>query len=431
MKVASGSDSAGTTSQASGASDRERLEGKKDALQTAKKKASGKGLQAAEFPAQQNSQTSKEEDETTSDKQFARQMAGLKTGSRLAPPSEDSRHRTTVTQSGTNNGKHLSATAAGINGSGLQNLSATSSTTGMDADDDLSPTVSPALAATSAETYVSSGDISDMLEAPQAGPSVLKIIPSSRSAPTPRSSQQKPSQPTETKKQRQNRKKAEEQKAARMEAEIERRALLEKQLRTARQAEGRPAKNGTAASSATQVPSVWKNSPKPAESNGNEHTRVVPESISLLDTFDRDNLSNRQAHDHQETGRHGAPAKLNGSQGTKAWNGDLPSEEEQLRMLNQLDENSGWSTVPKGRKPKRNKTGADGRITGLDSSESEGRIENLPDSQKPSNAIAGSVQGTDGMSGPHKYIGRLGVEDAGLNGGVAYKNPGDSDWAVL
>lgn len=218
-------------------------------------------------------------------------------------------------------------------------MSRTSSTTGAEADDDLSPANSPDLGATSAKT-ASGTDISDMLEAPVKGPSVLRVTEPSKPQSVKQTKAKAPAPEAETKKQRQNRKKREEQKALREETEKERRVLLEKQLRTAREAEGRPAKNGLGQ---TQVPSTnaWNSS---SATDGNVATSssksVAP---PLLDTLE-DN--------HSAASSSGVGVNGFSSDHPPPYR-DLPSEEEQIRMLSEMDSDNAWSTVDKGGKAKK------------------------------------------------------------------------------
>jgi hypothetical protein len=204
-------------------------------------------------------------------------------------------------------------------------LSQVSPTTAADADDDVTPVAS--------NKAPSGRDVSDMLGARAASPSVLSIKPSEKPARPAKAQTPKPEASQETKKQRQNRKKVEEAKAAREEEEKQRRALEERQRRTAREARGEPAKNGLqqskppASNPWTEVPSRGAVQPPKSAPTG-----------QLLDTFE-------------------APAPTTSTAGptngaataTPSYN-SLPSEEEQLRLAM---EDSAWTTVPKGGKPKR------------------------------------------------------------------------------
>jgi hypothetical protein len=248
---------------------------------------------------------SADDDAEDDDLSWATELAKRKKGTPLsAPKKAESRHKT-VAQSSANK------VAA--------ELSAETSTTGADADDDMSASASPNLSSTDAVAVA--GDMDDMLEAPASGPSVLRLTePEFRGAP--HENNFKPPKQEETKKQRQNKRKNEERKAQRDEDEAARRVALEKQRRTAREARGEPAKNGMAPPPATNA---WTAKPaKPA--NG------AP--AGMLDTLSTKERSNGDYWKH----------------------GDLPSEEEQMRMLMETDD-SAWKTVSK--KGKGKKKGAE------------------------------------------------------------------------
>lgn len=249
---------------------------------------------AAVAPVTVKAPVATEVEEADDNKAWAQQLLALKQGTSLAPPVRtDSRSRT-VKQS-----------AANL----TPNLSSASSNAGY-ADDDLTPARSPALAA---------GDVSDMLEPTTTGPSVLRLTESSKPAKANKQRQQTAAQEAETKKQRQNRKKVEERQAQREAEEKERVVLLEKQRRTAREARGEPAKNGVSASKPPAV-SEWavKAAARATEAPAQEITGGSAGSPGLLDTFDK------------------------------------PSEEEQMRIATKLSEDeSGWNTVPKGKKQKK------------------------------------------------------------------------------
>lgn len=284
--------------------------------------------------------------------EFARQLSGLKTGTPLTKPSTVGETRKTKKP-----GKRDEAPPVLVNGlshssNGPQNpngVSTASSTTGADADDDLSPAVSPEFGAT--RTPTSAGDISDMLEVPKKGPSVLRLTESAEPPGTRQPRPAKPVQEQETKKQRQNRKKNEEKKMAREAEEKERRTRLEKQLRTAREAEGRPAKNGMGSSQAP-VASAWD---KPGGDGASKILSSTANNDTLLDTFDR--TTGVVTNPHSDGG--------NGSSADQEWKSELPSEEEQMRLLTELDGN-GWNTVKKNSKAKKKVGDAGGKLPGDD-----------------------------------------------------------------
>ena len=285
------------------------------------------------------------EDEGMDNVEFAKQLSGLKAGTSLKKTSTQNENKKTRKQ-----GKPSEATPQVMNGSALkttgpantQDISTASSTTGADADDDLSPAMSPDLRATQMSTP-SSRDVSDMLEPASKGPSILRVTEPAnpQRARQPKASKIAPE--PQTKKQRQNKQKNEEKKVLREQAEKERRTLLEKQLRTAREAEGRSAKNGLGPS---QLPSTnaWNKPANAATKSVEPATKQG--SVSLLDT-----LEETPATAPNPRSTNGA---VNGvSVDKKAWNSDLPSEEEQMRMITEMDSDNTWNTVAKGGKSKK------------------------------------------------------------------------------
>ncbi|KAL4899554.1 hypothetical protein BDW74DRAFT_109733 [Aspergillus multicolor] len=206
----------------------------------------------------------------------------------------------------------------------------TSSTTGADADDDLSSAGSPMVNPTAA------GYVSDMLEAPAPGASVLRVTGNvdSNSQKKAKAKAEKFKE-VETKKQRQQRQKNEARKQEVQAAEEQRRKLLEKQLHTAREAERREAKsvaanaaaNAWAPKSTNDTP---RSSPKPAQAP----------KVELLDTFEPSSASTQSPVTSQQ------------------WNQGLPSEEEQMRILGAGNGDDAWTTVGT-KKPKKKSAKAD------------------------------------------------------------------------
>lgn len=277
--------------------------------------------------------------------EFARQLSGLKTGTSLKKPVTQNQTKKSKKQGKRNETapQAMNGSASKTNGvASSQDMSTASSTTGAYADDDLSPAMSPDLRATQATTP-SSTDISDMLEPAAKGPSILRITEPANPQPIRQPKVQKPALEPETKKQRQNRQKNEEKKAIREQDEKERRALLEKQLRTVREAEGRPAKNGLGASK-TPSTNVWD---KPASAASDSVGPATKQSsASLLDTFE--DVPTTAANAHSSNGG------VNGmSVDEKVWKNDLLSEEEQMRIITEMDSDNTWNTVVKGGKSKK------------------------------------------------------------------------------
>ncbi|KAI9845339.1 MAG: hypothetical protein M1837_004961 [Sclerophora amabilis] len=340
-------------------------------------------------------------EEDISNQEFAKQLSGLKKGTSLTPAASSNARPKTLKQSRTNGStSHLSVAEVTDPSANTRDVSATSSTTGADADDDLSPAVSPALTAATTNPTSASGDVSDMLEAPSPGPSVLRLTESSQPAAVQKPRPQKSMPPAETKKQRQNRKKAEEKKLAREEAERERRVLLEKQLRASREAEGRPARNGVAVASKPPASSAWGDSTKPSTGVSRpQPPTVLANGAPLLDTFDQEESVGQTRNDASPAITKNGNSSFNRREDSgEIWDPDLPSEEDQMRMINEMDDQAGWNTVPKGKKSKKK---------GGDVSEST--------SGKPSSEL----DRKDERNAPALFSGK------------AFANAGDSDWAVV
>ncbi|KAJ5677018.1 uncharacterized protein N7477_002651 [Penicillium maclennaniae] len=231
-------------------------------------------------------------DEDVDHKEMARRMAAMKNGTPLpAAPSAKSQKK-----------KQKKATQ-------LESGSHASSTTGAEADDDLS----------SVNAASSAGYVSDMLEAPAAGASVLRVTGNMESEPKKQKVQS--FKQVETKKQRQQRLKNEARKEQVQEAEAERRKLLEKQLHTARESERRETARSQAPTS-----NAWQTKAAPKTNGASQPPAAAPVAApQLLDTFEPSA---------------GAPQKK--------WSQNLPSEEEQMRILgasgSQVDDE--WTTVP-------------------------------------------------------------------------------------
>ena len=297
------------------------------------------------------------EDEGMDNVEFAKQLSGLKVGTSLKKTSTSNENKKTRKQ-----GKPSEATPQVMNGSAIkttgpantQDISTASSTTGADADDDLSPAATPDLRATQMSAP-SSRDVSDMLETASKGPSILRITEAANPQPARQPKASKIAPEPQSKKQRQNKQKNEEKKMLREQAEKERRTLLEKQLRTAREAEGRPAKNGLGTSQAPST-NAWSKPDNAATKSVEPATKQG--SVSLLDTFEETPATAPNPHS-----TNGA---VNGvSVDRNAWNSDLPSEEEQMRMITEMDSDNTWNTVAKGGKSKKKSSPATTAAKGI------------------------------------------------------------------
>ncbi|KIW95029.1 uncharacterized protein Z519_03610 [Cladophialophora bantiana CBS 173.52] len=220
-------------------------------------------------------------DDGMSNKEFAQQLAKAQAGTNLEPAkshvtNKKERRAAAKTAQGKQNG---------LEASGLS--TETSSTTGRDADDDLSPIGSPSSGPVSTAPTSRAGDVSDMLEAPAAKPGVLRLTDVKNGSPKATSSSSKAAfQPALTKKQRQRQAKAAERKALREESDRIHEQKKQAQLRTARMAEG--SSNQTKANSFTAKQNAWQ-SGKPA-SEKLVQTTTSTEVAPLLDTFEETDI---------------------------------------------------------------------------------------------------------------------------------------------
>ncbi|KAJ9164625.1 hypothetical protein NKR19_g1254 [Coniochaeta hoffmannii] len=258
-------------------------------------------------------------DDDVDNKEFAKQLVSIKQGTSFTGPKKSDEKRTkSVKQS---RAQEVEATPKAP-----AKISAPSSTAGADADDDQSPIASPEF------TAADSRDVTDMLEqSGGTGPSVLRLTDIDK-ATKPNNKKTKAPETKETKKQRQNRAKAEAARLAREAEEAERKVKLEQQRRTARLAEGRAAKDGSLFTNATAPKSsAWStngvNGSNGTPSNGS--SEALP--VQPLDTSDHAN----QTDTSQASARSVEKSSDN-------WVSSLPSEEEQLSLL-QDQEN--WNTV--------------------------------------------------------------------------------------
>jgi len=269
------------------------------------------------------------EDEGVNNQEFARQFQNAKSGTiSTSRPSVTSRQKS-IKQS---QAKNTSSNNINSIETSSNDVSKASSSAGVDGDDDFSETNSPPPGAAQIKT-LKSGDVSDMLESPAAGPSILRITePTTPSQPKKESKPAKSSEVIETKKQRQNRKKTEAKKEAREEQERERRVLLEKQLRTAREAEGRAAKDGSSFM-ATKAPTISVWSATPAIVNG--QTASAADDVELLNTYE-------PATNGTTTSLPTVTSTISDKKAAGEWDTAIPSEEEQMRLL---EEEMAWNTV--------------------------------------------------------------------------------------
>lgn len=294
---------------------------------------------------------SKSRDEVD-DRAFAQQMANNKQNKFVAKASSEQKHKQkSVKQS---KAKEINDVNKVSENEDVGKESAPSSNAGADADDDQSPVTSPSVGAADAT------GVSDMLEQPSSGPSVLRLTGTEEKPK--KAKKTKTPEPTETKKQRQNRQKREQEKAFREEQEKERKILEEAQRRTARQAEGRPAKDGTVFAAA-QKANAWADK----IANGDSH-KTVPAVHQPLDTFDENPKAAAAS-----TTFNGSENKENIIQNGKKsdWTENPYTEEQQLKMF-EAEDDSKWQSVETKKAKKARKTNA-----GVASSE-DGSVNETP-----------------------------------------------------
>ncbi|KFY11560.1 hypothetical protein V492_04385 [Pseudogymnoascus sp. VKM F-4246] len=267
--------------------------------------------------SQPTASTNDDDDDEIDNREFARQLSNAKAGTVIGSKPQAGARQKSVKQS------RAQAAASNSFDAGDNTASATSSNAGADADDDMSAGNSPVL-------HAKSSGVDDMLEPASQGPSVLRITSPANPQPKKEKKAAKAPEPVETKKQRQNRKKREAEKLARDASESDRKVLLESQRRTAREAEGRAAKDGSLYTNSAAAASVWK-ADQAAEA------KPANGQVELLDTYE------------PATKPAATKPKAKGSNDYAA----LPSEEEQLKMI---EEDSAWNTVTK---PKKGKKKAD------------------------------------------------------------------------
>jgi hypothetical protein len=312
--------------------------------------------------------------------EFARQLASVKQGTTFTgPKSGDEKRPKYVKQS---RAQEIAPKTD------EDKVSAPSSTADADADadDDQSSLASPRVAAADAN------DVSDMLEMPAAGPSVLRLTDTDKVKPKEKKA--KAPEKVETKKQRQNRKKAEAAKAEREEAEKKRKVQMEAQRRLARISEGRAAKDGSGFTAQQAQPSVWTGHGANGESSGSlANQDFMP--VQPLDTYEPANT---------DASKSSAPSIGKAD----SWMSSLPSEEEQIELLRGEE---AWSTV------KTKKSGKTKQKEEVTSDDNEGPAATKPQQVTPATAPSPSVVAK--------------TQTAGVNGRTAKFIKQESSFAAL
>ncbi|KAJ4394368.1 hypothetical protein N0V93_003585 [Gnomoniopsis smithogilvyi] len=330
---------------------------------------------------------SKSRDEVD-DRAFAQQMANNKQNKFATKTTSEQKHKQkSVKQS---KAKEINEVNKVTEHDEVGKESAPSSNAGADADDDQSPITSPSVGA------ADSTGVSDMLEQTSTGPTVLRLTGTEEKPK--KAKKTKTPEPTETKKQRQNRQKRELEKAEKEEAEKLRKVAEEAQRRTARLAEGRPAKDGSGFAAA-QKANAWAGK---AGNGTSANTVHAP-----LDTFENPSKTA------------GAPATTNGHENKENvkqsgnWAENPYTEEQQLKMF-EAEDDSKWQSVETKKAKKAKKTPA-----GVASSEDGSANEAPAPAVAPAAAISSASKSKAAVPNgrpkaqPVNSFDALAVQDAG------------------
>ncbi|KIW52826.1 hypothetical protein PV05_08443 [Exophiala xenobiotica] len=229
----------------------------------------------------------RDDDNELSNKEFAQQLARAQAGTKLEPSKAQGaskKERRAARQAS-------QPTQTGFEASGISTEA--SSTTGRDADDDLSQGGSPSSGPVSTAPTVRAADVSDMLEAPAAKPTTMRLTnvkdAVAKNVTKPIA---KAFEPVLSKKQRQRQAKKAEEKARIEESNRTQEAKKQAQLRTARMAEGNS--NQTKANSFTAKQNAWQQG-KPASVDSSQKP-LNAETGPLLDTFEKPNAPGTQVN---------------------------------------------------------------------------------------------------------------------------------------
>lgn len=275
-----------------------------------------------------------------------------------------------------------------------------SSTTGQDADDDLSSVELPQPRTTS------SRDISDMLEAPAAAPTTLRLTNVSGE---PKKTKQAPKQfeQVQSKKKRNEQARREEQKRLREESDKIHEQKKQEQLRRARMAAG--TSNQTKANAFTGSTNAWQN-----KTQAGDGSQLDMKAVPLLDTFDPSGapsgapnsvqagaLSTKVPTNNATSlktqvggGAASALAASDREQGTSDdWAGRM-SEEEQMRKLRDQERDDAWESVTSKKSKKKNKMEND------TSSEASFSVSQPVEARAENTTIKPSTSGTNGVKQP-------------------------------
>ncbi|KAK2735621.1 hypothetical protein FQN57_001167 [Myotisia sp. PD_48] len=267
--------------------------------------------------------------------QFAREFSKARNGTALGANNQGAAKRSPPRES-----SHSVPRSSNEKQHGLS--TSASSTTGADADDDMSPVSSP-----SAKPMVLSGSVSDMLAPPPQAASVLRLTGEIESEFEKKQKKRDNFKTVETKKQRQQRLKRENTRQMVQEAEAQRRAQLEKHLHTARGHERQEKAKSKANANSPLAENAWASGlPKPT---ANGQAIPLASQNTFLDTFDTAPGPVSVSHGSTSNGNTAPPYKAI----VQSWANGLPSEEEQMRMLSAMSSKNEWTTVGNKKKEKR------------------------------------------------------------------------------
>lgn len=218
----------------------------------------------------------RKEEVEMSNKDFAQQLARAQTGTKLEPAkpngtSKKERRAAKKTLQGQHSGQDVSTDTSSFTG-------------GLDADEDSSPIGSPSTGPVSTAPTSRADDVSDMLEAPAAKPTTLRLTDIKDKVKSLPKMASKAFQPVMTKKQRQRQAKQAEEKALKAESDRVHDAKKQQHLRTARTAAG--TSNQVKADSFATKQNAWQaGAPATSKSPG---TSSEVTNAPLLDTFEKE-----------------------------------------------------------------------------------------------------------------------------------------------
>ncbi|KAK5281002.1 hypothetical protein LTR40_005559 [Exophiala xenobiotica] len=276
----------------------------------------------------------RDEDNELSNTEFAQQLARAQAGTKL---------ETSKAQGASKKERRALKQATqpeqiGFEASGI--LTEASSSTGRDADDDLSQVGSPSSGPVSPPPTVRATDVSDMLEAPAAKPTTMRLT-NVKDALTKNVTKPiaKAFEPVLSKKQRQRQAKKAEEKARIEESNRTQEAKKQAQLRTARMAEG--------SSNQTKANTFEKPNVSGTQVNGAVTSKPLSEVINSVPATA--NLNEvRQEEGARKTAALGASGREKlerpGLESQPSW-ADEVNEEEQDKWAKELTQEDQWEAV--------------------------------------------------------------------------------------